>query len=119
MSSYKMPEVEPGMFVYWYPGGEKSRIPHTAIVTALGFDSLCLSIVDQNSHNLLIRDGVRHMDDPRARATEMFENGGWDYTKLHKRFEAMGFCLAATEKEVDGLQKQVKVLQDQFAKIGK
>lgn len=97
--------IEKGDIVYWYPGGVVTQDPHPAIVTAIGYDSLNLNICEPQSYNFHVRDGVRHVDDKRAKQVELQEAGGWDYTPRHKRFLV--------------LEKQVNDLLAELGKKGK
>lgn len=74
----KPPEILKGDLVLWYPDGDKTQDPYPALVTRLGYDTLNLNIFDPNSYNMRIRDGVRWIDDPRAKSPELREAGGWD-----------------------------------------
>lgn len=82
---FASPALERGDIVYWYDGGARSSAGHVAIVTNVGSATICVNIVDPNSYNMRIRDGVRHLDDPRARDSELQENGAWDYTPRMRR----------------------------------
>ncbi len=87
---YDMPKVDQGDTIFWFPGGNCAVEPHVAIVTKVARDNICCHIVDPNSYNFLIRDGVRHCDDPRSRI-DLAEAGGWltraDYRKRKQERE--------------------------------
>ena len=82
---FKMPPVEVGQIILWFPHGEASAEPWPAIVTRVGHANLCCGIFSPTSYNLMIRDGVRHVSDPQAKKAELLEQGGWDYTPRDKR----------------------------------
>lgn len=82
---YRMPEAELGDVVYWHEGGVPGNA-QPAIVTKVSQETLCLNIFDPSLLNMTIRDGVRHITDPRARSIEFQENGAWDHTRQTKRF---------------------------------
>jgi hypothetical protein len=84
--SFEASDVSVGQIVNWYPDGDKNQEPLPAIVTGVGWDSLCLGVFSKEIHNHLIRDGCRHISDPRTKSNEMRENGGWDHTEQHKQF---------------------------------
>lgn len=99
--SYKMPKVDVGMDVWWYPHGDLSQQPFAAKVTRLAAESVCLSIFHPDNYNLMIRDGVRHLSDPRRKDSEdVIESGLWD----HPRGEAY--------KELDRRLKQCEKALD-------
>ena len=77
MDGPKAPRI--GDTVFWYDGGDKDGPPHVAFVTAVGFDNLCVSVLERDSPAIKTRDGVRHVDDPRAKSTELLEAGGWEH----------------------------------------
>ncbi len=79
---YKMPPVDVGMDVWWFPHGDKSMAPFAAKITRVGQDSVCVSIFHPDNYNLMIRDGVRHGSDPRSRDNEeVIQSGTWDWMK--------------------------------------
>jgi hypothetical protein len=80
------PDLFVGDTVYWYPDGDKNQEPQPAIVSKIGFDSICVNIVDPATYNFRIRDGVRYIKDPRARSPETREAGAWD---LHPRLKLL------------------------------
>lgn len=93
-----IPPVEVGQIVHWFPGGRLTDKPCAAVITALGLSgqTLNLNILDPMSLNFLVKDGVRHIQDSRARQSELFEFGAWDHTHQTKR-------LIRLERLVDGL----------------
>ncbi len=78
--SRRKPKV--GDVVLWYSGSNKSLDPIAAVVTRAesGTSTVNLSLIDENNTSLLIRDGVRHLDDPRSRTEHGRKNGAWDFT---------------------------------------
>lgn len=86
---YRMPFVEDGMMVHWYPDGDSRHQPHIAIVSAIGQDSVCVNIIMPNSYNFMIRDGARHVSDPRIKDAERRESGAWDYTPFTRKVLAL------------------------------
>jgi hypothetical protein len=86
---FVMPAVELGEAVWWYPDGNATLPPHAAFVSHVGLDSLCLNVLAPNSYNFLIRDGARHVSDPRAKAPELREQGAWDHTPRAKKLRAL------------------------------
>jgi hypothetical protein len=82
---YKTPFVEVGLTVWWYPDGDSRLQPHLAFVTAIGQDTVCVNIAAPNSYNFMIRDGARHVSDPRIKEAERREAGAWDYTPFTRR----------------------------------
>jgi hypothetical protein len=82
---YRPPFVEIGMSVLWYPDGDSRQQPHPAFITAVGQDTVCVNIMAPNSYNFMIRDGARHISDPRIKEAERREAGAWDYTPFTRR----------------------------------
>jgi hypothetical protein len=82
---YRMPFVEIGMSVLWYPDGDTGHQPHPAFITAVGQDSVCVNIMAPNNYNFMIRDGARHVSDSRIKEAERKEAGAWDYTPFTRR----------------------------------
>jgi hypothetical protein len=83
----KKPEI--GDIVLWFDHADKSSSPHPAIVTAIGMQNcVCLNIFDPTRFNTVIRDGVRHIDDPDAQREELKSAGGWDFRPKEKAKEA-------------------------------
>jgi hypothetical protein len=84
----KQPEL--GDLVYWYPDGQRSDKPFVAVVTGIGVgSSVCLNIIDPFSHNMHLRDGVRHINDKAALQEELRLSGSWDYTPQSKQLYAL------------------------------
>lgn len=73
----------------WFPHGVRANAPHIGFVTKLGHDSVCLSILHPNNHNFMIRDGVRHVSDPRTRQVELAEQGAWEHTPATLRLQKL------------------------------
>lgn len=88
-----MPHAEIGDMVIWYPDGVRANnneeMAHAAIVTKIGYETLNLNVCSPSSYNFMIRDGVRHLDDPKAVHPDLRSQGGWDYTPAHKRLKFM------------------------------
>lgn len=90
-SQWKHPEVEVGDVVHWYPDDAEDQKPFAAIVSSVGIrGTLCLSIINPNSYNFMVRDGVRHRGDPFAKTDDLRENGFWQHTpKTNRLLDAM------------------------------
>lgn len=85
MTDYGTPEV--GQDVWWFPA--RGMEPHAAKITQVNSGSVNLAIFEPDMRQLLPRDGVRHVDDPRVRPIEIEESGLWDFTPLTKRLLTM------------------------------
>lgn len=84
----RLPAV--GDVVHWYPGSDRNQEPHAAVVSRAGEAvTVCVNVIDPGTYNMLIRDGVRHIDDPRSRTDHGKEAGAWDWTPRDKRIEAL------------------------------
>lgn len=77
---WQMPAVEVGSVVLWYPDGDVGLAPCAAIVTARYPRTVALSICAPNNYNFLLRDSVRHRDDPEKVDEEMTREGVWEHT---------------------------------------
>jgi hypothetical protein len=86
--AFKAPEVKLGQMVYWFPAKDHHE-PFPAIVTGVGQDTLCVNFFQANIHNLGLKDGVRHVDDPRAKLAELRSNGVWSHTPEHLEYVAL------------------------------
>lgn len=79
-ASWRMPHTYIGQTVLWYEGGVRSEATafyaHVSKVSARG---LALHIWRGDSTVPMIRECVRHMDDPKAREDETVVEGRWDY----------------------------------------
>lgn len=78
-----------GQIVNYYPGSDRGQEPLAAVVTKVGNNSVCVSIFDSSNQNLTIRDGVRHVDDPRSRTDFGRSAGAWDFTDRDKQIDAL------------------------------
>lgn len=96
---YEMPPVELGDIVVWYPDSG-SRDCEAAIVSAVGFENICVNVIASNNATFRLRDGVRHVSDPKE-GKEANEGGRWDYTPREKRLmEVLGeLQVTTTEKK--------------------
>lgn len=96
--SRRKPEV--GDVVHWFSGSKKDQAPIAAVVTRadLGSSTLNLSLFDQNNQTMLIRDGVRHVDDPRSRTDHARQIGGWDFTPRDKLLDLLLEQLDVTQE---------------------
>lgn len=101
---FKMPPVEAGMAVLWYPGGTRNEKPFAALVSAVGDRSIAVNLIQSNTYNFVLRDGVRHVADPDIRPTERHESGAWDYTQTHKDYLVLKHKVEALEKKTAAKQ---------------
>lgn len=96
----RKPEL--GDIVLWYDHADKYGEPHPAIVTAIGLNNcICVNIFDPTRFNTVIKDGVRHIDDPDAQREEMKSSGGWDFRPRDKT--------SPSESANDGDEMRLKV----------
>jgi hypothetical protein len=80
----KMPPVEVGETVLWYPGGAANEIPSPAVVTHVGAETLALSVLVKDCPVVSCVDGVRHLADPKLVLLEDRSSGAWDHTPQGK-----------------------------------
>lgn len=93
-----------GDLVYWHPHGLVEVPPHCGVVTKVYHQSICINLFDPSSYSMLIRDGVKHVNDPTMRDEERKEMGGWSEHPLAKR-------LRKVEEEAASLSKRTHVLE--------
>ena len=84
--------------VMWYPDGDLDQTPHPAKIVGLGNTSVCLAIFEPDNHNLILRDGVKHVDDKTIRPNERIDQGLWEHTQFHKEFLGMRKRIEKLEK---------------------
>lgn len=80
MATYKQPTASVGMTVLWYPDAKRSREPSPAIVTKVAMRTIDVSVLPWGVGAVKIKDGVCHIDDPKAKESQIRESGCWDYT---------------------------------------
>jgi hypothetical protein len=97
-------DLQVGMLVNWYADGDPNQDPLPAMVTRVGIDSCCVNIFDCASYNMRIRDGVRHLTNPRCRREELRESGAWDFTPLHL---SMVRCITNLLARVEHMERQL------------
>jgi len=93
MPPYRMPQVEIGLLVLWYPDGNLQLPPHCGVVTRVSAQSLCINCFDPMLLNVQPRDGVKHVGDPTLRREEARAMGGWDYTPAYRRLLDLEFAV--------------------------
>jgi hypothetical protein len=76
-ATYRAPEAILGDEVYWFSGGNISEKPQPAKVVEVGRDALTLAIFQPMQERIIVKDSVRHVDDPRPRQDEVFYAGAW------------------------------------------
>lgn len=86
METFRMPDVQIGDTVLWYPDANQSHddTPSPAIVTRVSERTISVSVVGEGIPGLNCYDGVRHISDPSLRRAEIRANGGWDYLPRQK-----------------------------------
>lgn len=80
-----LPALQVGDPILWYQDCDPGQEPRAAIVTKIGSRSICCSILAPENQNLLVRDGVLHISDPKARLQFNKDSGAWDYSPLLRR----------------------------------
>src|SRR4051812_32307140 len=85
---YRMPDIRLGDTVYWFPSGNLASEPQAAFVTRIGHDTVCLNVLSPNSYTFVIKDGVRHVSDPKNRTVRFTDirdyPGAWDHSSRAK-----------------------------------
>jgi hypothetical protein len=127
---WKMPDLDVGQTVLWYPDANSSREGHVADVTAV-FDRAIECVSRTTSSVGQFRDSVRHIDDPSLiLKPNLRPYGGWDYTDEWKKEQegraTMESRLSALEATRPGgspgdaaLEDKLKVLQRRVSKLEK
>lgn len=77
-----------GLDVLWYPDGDMNQIPHPAKVVSVGNTSVNLAIFEKDNCNMIVRDGVKHVNDKTLRPNELTEQGTWSHTPAHDEYLA-------------------------------
>lgn len=82
---FKMPVVEVGCPVSFYPHAQKDKYAQLSFVVRVSKTGRNLMLRNANGQ---IHEGVRHYDDPKLDwNVDHRENGCWDYTDEWKRSE--------------------------------
>lgn len=87
--SRRKPQV--GDVVHWFSGSQKAQDPVAAVVTRAesGTSTVNLSLIEPTNQTMNVRDGVRHIDDPRCRTEHGRHNGAWDFTPRDKLLDLL------------------------------
>lgn len=98
---WEMPAVDIGDLVWWYADGKRGDRPSVAIVTAIGMQSLNLNVISPMHYQFSIRDGVRHLDDPRSKQIERVECGAWEHRPQHLRLQSLEALVSRMAKDLN------------------
>lgn len=91
-----MPKPLRGSSVIWYPHGLRGDVSEVAFVLKLFAGSIVIQLASG-----LVKEAVRHVDDPRLQDNEhQRENGAWDYTDDHRTLVDLQSRLAELESRV-------------------
>ena len=95
--NYVPPPVEAGQVVLWsYGQGER---PTPALVISVATKTLNLSIHMDSIKDHVLKNGVRHINDPILRTQPAHDQGVWDLTPRDKRLNALLESLGASATE--------------------
>lgn len=104
INAFVAPEVMIGQPVVFYPMAQiNSRRPSMGTVIWIGQNNRIVDILEVDQHGkTLVRECVRHVDDPKLKLNEdQRENGAWDFTPHSKaereRWEDMSHHVRAIE----------------------
>src|SRR5215471_10627873 len=89
---YKMPEVGVGPCLWRLSPTDPDWAP--AVVTAVGDDTVDLTVFAPENRGNIPKSGVRHVDDPYWRQHPWSDAGCWDYTPLERRVRALERAMA-------------------------
>lgn len=104
--AWDMPDVELGQIVLWYEGASRGVKPRAAIVSQVNGQrrdgrlearSVALNLIEPNLHNMPLREGVRHVEDPDIGESDRTEAGAWAYTPQTMRLMELERKLAELE----------------------
>lgn len=82
---FKMPEVEIGLDVWWYPS--ESHDPHAAKVVRFGDRRVDLALFAPGTAGSRPKDGVPHKDDPTRKKED--SRGFWVYSPWTQKVKSM------------------------------
>lgn len=97
MSDWKMPAVELGEVILWYPDGSPADHAMPAIVTRVGMSSVDLAIISGESCSLTHLQEVRHLRDPGR--TESTAPGVWGWGPHRLQLEVLRAEIAELRKK--------------------
>lgn len=86
---YTMPEPTLGQTVFWYPSGNILEDPQAGFVSRVGHDTICINLLSPSLKDFVIKDGVRHVTDPKNRTVRFTDlrdfPGCWDLPRKRKK----------------------------------
>jgi len=80
-TQYKMPTARLGECLWFHTPGEEAM---PATITQVGGRSVMVSIHAPDNRGHLVRDGVRHVNDPELASMPAHDSGCWDYTAYQR-----------------------------------
>jgi len=83
---YRMPKISVGDRISFNPDPHQ-EIPQSGIVTAVGQETICVNLFARDTYTMPVRDGVRHISDPKSKLQHNLESGLWDYLPQEKAME--------------------------------
>ncbi len=87
-AEWTMPHVEVGQTVLWsWNGGAKDASPATVIGVGTGTVNLAVHVNGVKDH--ILKQGVRHQDDPFLRRAPNHDGGVWHLTPRDERINEM------------------------------
>lgn len=103
IDAFKPPRAKQGQSVVFYPSGVRnSRTPSLGVVFYDNGRIVSLMEVAADGR-ILIREGVRHIDDPKLRLNEtQRENGAWDFSPADMELRARLDDIDAHLKAIEG-----------------
>ncbi len=107
---YVMPKPRIGDTVLWHDDLESENPPMPAWVTRVSEDCLDLSILEHGVPKPLLKDGVRHINDPDKAKIKRLEAGCWDFIESQSGPPSAA-KLSAAENRIAILENQVTELK--------
>ncbi len=98
---YEPPRVEVGQVVLWtYGPGDR---PAAALVVKVGTGSLTLAVHADGVKDHILKNGVRHVDDPFLKTHPASDQGVWDLTPRDRKLNDMIEAHARSVADESGL----------------
>lgn len=89
------PRVYRDQIVSWYPGGDRTMEPRPAVVIRVNQETVDLGVIDDTNAYVMVKTGVRHVDDREASDSHREDAGGWEHNLLTNALYAVLPSLAS------------------------
>lgn len=104
--NWEMPEVMPGMMVYWYMDGNRSGEPRVGVVTRVWRTNgepraISLNLFQENTKLPQCLSSCRHVEDPDLGEQQKKDFGAWDHHPWNARIMELERTLRETRMEIE------------------